>query len=143
MRHINAAGLAIIKKAETCSLSAYLCPAGVPTIGWGSTRDVHLGMKITATEADERLLSDLRDAEDDVNRLVKVALTDNQFSALVSFVYNIGSGNFQKSGLLKKLNSGSYTSVPGELGKWTRGGGKKLLGLVIRRAAEGGLFLRL
>ncbi len=83
MRRINAAGLALVKRFEGCRLDAYLCPAGVPTVGWGSTRDVALGQSITQEQADEMLSRDLGWAELAVEQTVTVPLTDNQFSALV------------------------------------------------------------
>ena len=140
MRQINEAGLDIIKRAETCRLKAYICPAGKWTIGWGSTREVTPGMVISQEEADERLEFDVRTAAQDVTQAVTVQLTDNQFSALTSFCYNAGAGNFNKSTLLKKLNLGNYSAVATELNKWIFANGKKLNGLVTRRKAEGDLF---
>ena len=139
-RRINQAGVAIVKEHEGCRLTSYLCPAGIWTIGYGSTREVTAGMTITQDQADGRLLLDLAGAGQAVASFVKVILTDNQFSALVSFVFNVGSGHFAKSTLLEKLNAGNYAAVPDELNKWRRGGGKVLDGLVVRRAAEGELF---
>ena len=140
MRQINKAGLDIIKSCEACHLKAYRCPAGIWTIGWGSTHRVREGMSITQFEADMRLDADTDAAEESVRTEVKVDLTDNQFSALVSFCFNVGEGNFEKSTLLKKLNQGNYGAVATEMHKWIYANRKKLNGLVIRRKAEGELF---
>lgn len=138
-------GLNLIKEFEGVRLTAYKCPADVWTIGIGHTSaagapEVKPGMTITLQEAYDILNSDLGQYEDAVNKLVKVPLTQNQFDALVSFVYNVGVGAFQKSTLLKKLNDGQYNAVPGELMKWTKAGGKELPGLVRRRRAEAALW---
>ena len=134
-------GRALIKEFEGLELKAYLCPANVWTIGYGHTTaagppTVHPNMRITAAEADEILKRDLVRYENGVSRLVKVSLNQSQFDALSSFCYNIGEGALGKSTLLRKLNRGEYDSVPAELMKWTRGGGKELPGLVRRRRAE-------
>lgn len=143
MRKINDEGIAHLKKWEGLRLKAYYCAGNVLTIGYGSTGPhVKKGMVITAEEAEALLRKDLERFERAVERLVKVQLTDNQFSALVSFVYNVGEGAFAKSTLLKKLNAGNYDAVPGELAKWNKAGGKRLQGLVNRRAAEAGLWAK-
>lgn len=139
------AGLDLIKQFEGCRLRAYKCPAGVLTIGFGHTSaagepKVTTGMTITQAQANKILANDLGQYEDAINRLVTVDLTQNQFDALVSFVYNVGPATFAKSTLLKKLNAGQYDAVPAELMKWTRGGGKELPGLVRRRRAETALW---
>lgn len=139
------AGLDLIKQFEGLRLKAYKCPADVWTIGYGHTSAagnpaVKSGMTITEAQANRILASDLGQYEDAINNSVKVDLTQNQFDALVSFVYNVGIGAFQKSTLLKKLNAGQYDAVPGELMKWTKGGGKELPGLVRRRRAEAALW---
>lgn len=150
------AGVDLIKQFEGQRLTAYKCPAGIWTIGYGHTSaagapEVQPGMTITYQEANAILVRDLGKYEDAVNRLVKVPLTQNQFDALVSFTYNVGEGateservgrsglvrpGLAKSTLLKKLNAGQYDAVPAELMKWTKGGGKELPGLVRRRRAE-------
>ena len=142
---ISKDGLNLIKEFEGMKLTAYKCPAGIWTIGVGHTSaagppEVKPGMTITAQDALAILNNDLDQYEDAVNRLVKVPLTQSQFDALVSFVYNVGVGAFQKSTLLKKLNAGQYDAVPAELMKWTKGGGKELPGLVRRRRAECALW---
>lgn len=139
------AGVDLIKQFEGCKLTAYKCPAGVWTIGYGHTTaagepTVVEGMKITAVEATNILKRDLKTFEAGVDAAVKVELVQNEFDALVSFAFNVGLGAFQKSTLLRKLNAGDYAAVPGELMKWTKAGGKELPGLVRRRRAEAGMW---
>ncbi len=122
-------------------LRAYRDAVGVPTIGWGSTKGVKLGTVITEPEAEQLLRDDLKGAESDVARLVKVELNGNEHAALVSFVFNLGATNFAKSTLLKKLNVGDRVGAASELLKWNRAGGKILAGLTRRRKAERELFL--
>lgn len=142
-RHISPEGLTLIKQWEGCRLTAYKDVAGVWTIGYGSTgAHVRAGMTISQAEADALLVADLARFERAVEKLVKVPLSDGQFAALVSFAFNVGEGALQKSTLLKKLNAGNYDAVPGELAKWVNAGGKKVQGLVNRRAAEAGLWAK-
>jgi lysozyme len=141
----SAAGIDLIKTFEGVRLKAYKCPADVWTIGVGHTSaagppKVTAGMTITAAQANKILAQDLVQFENGIDSSVKVPLTQNQFDALVSFVFNVGVGAFQKSTLLKKLNAGNYDAVPGELMKWTKGGGKELPGLVRRRRAEAAMW---
>lgn len=136
MRTINSLGIATIKESEGFSPNAYLDTGGVPTIGYGHTRGVRIGQTCTPGEAEAWLEADLADAERDVSSLVKVPLTDNQFAALVSFVFNIGSTQFGKSTLLRKLNAGDYASVPVQLSAWVFDNGRVVDGLRKRRARE-------
>lgn len=140
-RHINAAGLNLVKRFEGLRLAAYLDPVGIWTIGYGHTRTATRGMRITTETADALLRADLRDAEDAVSRLVKAQLNDNEFSALVSFAFNLGQGNLAKSTLLRRLNAGLRDQAAREFLRWNRAGGRVLNGLVARRAAEMALFL--
>jgi lysozyme len=141
-RAINAAGLDIVKRSEGLRLKAYICPAGVLTVGFGSTGPhVKPGMTITAEEAEKLLRDDLRRFEDGVAKLAKVA-TDNQFSALVSFAFNVGLEALKTSTLLRKHNEGDHAGAKAEFAKWVRGGGKVLPGLVTRRADEAELYGR-
>ncbi|MCZ2328882.1 lysozyme [Bartonella sp. F02] len=147
MRRISKEGLALIKQWEGLRLRAYQDAVGVWTIGYGHTTKagnpvVKEGMKITASQADGILRRDLAQFEHTVEREVFYSLTDEQFAALVSFCYNVGIEAFCNSTLLKKLNKGDYEAVPAELQKWTRAGGKRLQGLVHRRAAEAGLWAK-
>ena len=145
-RQISPHGLAKLKQWEGLKTKAYKDAGGVWTIGYGHTATAGepkpcAGMVITAAEAESILLKDLTQYEAAVESLVKVELNDNQFAALVSFVYNIPLASFKKSTLLKKLNAGNYDAVPTELMKWTKAGGKKIQGLVNRRRAEGYLWM--
>jgi lysozyme len=144
-RRINAAGLSHIMQWEGKRLVAYQDVAGIWTIGYGHTTAagiprVREGLRISDKEAEDILKTDLRKFEDRVSRLVKVPLTDNQFAVLVSFDFNTGA--LHKSTLLKKLNAGDYDAVPSELMKWVNAGGKRVQGLVNRRAAEAGLWAK-
>ena len=134
----------LIQKYEGLKLSSYLCPANVWTIGYGTTRikgkAVTSGMTCTEQQAEEYLRDDLQVFAQAVKQLVKVPLNDNQFSALLSFTYNLGVGALEKSTLLKKLNEGSYGAAQAEFLKWIRAGGKILPGLVRRRGEEAELF---
>ncbi|MFT0892967.1 lysozyme [Pseudochelatococcus sp. G4_1912] len=131
-----------LKQWEGCRLNAYRDSAGVWTIGYGHTGpDVKPGMQITQAQADKLLMDDLARFERAVDQGVKVPLTDNQFGTLVSFAFNIGVAAFEKSTLLRKLNAGDYNSVPSELARWVNAGGRRLQGLVNRRAAEAGLWV--
>ncbi|WP_173087743.1 lysozyme [Devosia sp. 1635] len=143
-RKVNAATLAHIKASEGLRLNAYPDPGsrnGDPwTIGYGSTAGVRKGDTITEAESERRLVIDLTHAENAVARLVKVPLNDNQFGALASFVFNIGSEAFKNSTLLRKLNAGDYAAVPSELARWNKNDGAVMAGLTKRRAAEAALW---
>ncbi|MEN4524901.1 lysozyme [Pantoea agglomerans] len=134
-------GINLIKRFEGLELKSYKDSVGILTIGYGHTHAVKAGDVITGEQADAFLREDLQVAELTINTNVKVKLTQGQFDALVSFVFNLGSGNFVKSTLLKKLNAADYDLAADEFGKWVNAGGKKLPGLVKRRAAEREVFL--
>jgi GH24 family phage-related lysozyme (muramidase) len=136
---INDAGVDLIKRWEGLRLEAYLCPAGVPTVGYGHTgEDVWMGMTITEPEAETLLRKDLWSSEDTVSNAVQATLTDNEYAALVSFVFNCGAGAFKSSTLLRRINSGENvgTVIQEEFPRWVYGGGQKLQGLVNRRNDE-------
>lgn len=133
-------GLNIIKQFEGCKLKAYLCPAGIPTIGYGHTKDVKLGDTCTQEQAEKWLMDDYYIAEQQVKRLITVPLTANQLGALVSFVFNLGSGSLMGSTLRRKLNTGDYKGAALEFDKWVYSKGQKLNGLIARRKAEKELF---
>lgn len=138
---INKEGLSIIKQCEGCRLKAYLCPSLIPTIGYGHTTGVKLGDIITQAEAYRYLLQDIKRFEQAVSALVKVPINENQFSALVSFAFNIGVGNLKSSTLLKKLNLRDYKGCSNEFDRWVYGSNKKPLeGLKKRRKLERELF---
>jgi GH24 family phage-related lysozyme (muramidase) len=139
---INQAGLNMIKRFEGFRPQAYICPAGVPTIGYGSTLGVRMGDRITQQGGEDLLQRDLVRFEKAVSDAVKVPLSSNQFSALVSFTFNVGIGAFQRSTLLKLLNQRNYQGAADQLLLWNKGGGRVLQGLVNRRQAERALFLK-
>ena len=137
-------GLELIKRFEGLKLSAYYCPGGILTIGYGHTgKDVFQGQRITVQQAEDLLRKDVERFEKAVERLVTVELSQEQFDALVSFTYNLGEGSLQKSTLLKVLNRGEYSKAAGQFDQWNKSGGKVLAGLVARREAEEQLFLGL
>ena len=140
MARINAAGLALVKAQEGLRLQAYPDEGGVWTIGYGHTKGVAPGAVISGAQAEMLLEADLAQAERAVSDLVYVPLTDNQFAALVDFVFNEGAGAFARSTLLKKLNEGGYALVPAYLKSWIFDNGKVVPGLVRRRAAEAMLW---
>ena len=133
-------GLELIKHFEGCELVAYKCPAGVWTIGYGHIKGVSEGMTITQEQAEQMLLDELIEYENYINELVTVPLSQNQFDALVSWVYNLGPANLKASTLLKVLNQGEYEDVPMQIKRWNKAGGKVLEGLIRRREAEACLF---
>ncbi len=140
-------GTSLIREFEGFMASAYLCPAKVWTIGIGTTvypngAKVKKGDKCTEEQALEYLRHDLKSFEKTVNDSVKVPLSQNQFDALVSLTYNIGSTAFKNSTLLKKLNAKDFTGAADQFLVWNKGGGKVLKGLVRRREAERALFLK-
>lgn len=124
----------------------YLCPANVWTIGYGTTRiqghpvTAHTP-QITEAQAEALLHDDLAQSARDVDRLCRMPITANQRAALVSFVYNLGAGALGQSTLLRILKSGDYAGAAAQFDAWVMAGGKKLNGLVRRRAAEKALFL--
>ena len=144
---INEVGLNLIKTFESFRSEPYFCSAMVPTIGYGSTwtfdgsRVTLHHPSITEDEAEILLLREIRNSEKAVDRLIQVDLNENEFSALCSFVYNLGSGNLQSSTLRAKLNRTDYEGAANEFPKWRRAGGKILKGLVLRRKMERELFL--
>ena len=137
-----------LKSKEGLSLTAYLCPAGVWTIGYGNTfyeygSKVKKGDTISKNRAEELFENILYKFSKEVKSLLKTELNDNQFSALVSFSYNVGIGNFSKSTLLKLVNiNPSNPSIKNEFIKWNKGGGKTLYGLTIRRQKEADIYFK-
>ena len=125
---------------------AYRCPAGVWTLGFGKTKGIRSGMTCTIAEAEQHLKDELDAHGKIVKRLVNVPLSQGQYDALVSFVFNVGGGNFKSSTALKRLNSGMYDDVPEQLNRWNKArvDGKltPLRGLTRRRAAEAAIFSR-
>ncbi len=143
--NINAAGLAIIKTGESCRLNAYLDPAGIATIGWGHT-PAKMGTTITQAEADAYLLADTQHAADAVSNLTHdVPTTENQFSAMVSLTFNIGTGAFGQSTVLKAHRLKHYDMAGSAFLMWDKahvdGQLVVLRGLLRRRQQERALYM--
>jgi len=142
-------GLDVIKKYESLKLKPYLCPAGVPTIGWGSTY-YEDGTRVRLTDApiskeraQELLANTVHVFEKAVDSYTRDDINQNQFDALVSFAYNVGTGNLKSSTLLKKVNANpSDETIRTEFMKWDKAGGKQLAGLTRRRKAEADLYFK-
>ena len=134
-------GLNLIKRYEGCEPRMYYCPAGKATIGYGhlcigKEKEYFKDKTMTEMEMTNLLKRDVGFAEAAIRRYVKVSLTQGQYDALVSFIFNLGAGAFRSSTLLRVLNRGSYGECPRQINRWTRASGRVLLGLVRRRAAE-------
>lgn len=135
-------GIDMIKGFESFSAKPYQDSVGVWTNGYGHTHGVMADTPpVTMEEALANLAEDLVVAERSIEKLVTVFLTDNQFDALVSFIFNLGEGNFAHSTLRTKLNAGDYAGAAEEFERWVYAGGKKLNGLINRRKKEKELFL--
>lgn len=138
--------IGLVKRFEGFRAGAYRDAVGVWTIGYGHTAmagppDVRAGMAMSRTEAEDVLRRDLAMFAQGVASALKASLAPAQFSALVSFAYNVGLGNFRKSSVLKAVNEGNFDAVPRRLQLWVKAGGRVLPGLVKRRAAEAELFM--
>lgn len=141
-------GLDLIKEFEGWYPDPYLDPIGLATIGYGFTyylpgrKKVTLKDKpLTKAQGDPMLKEILANYENDVLRMVKKPLTQNQFDALVSFTYNLGGDNLSKSTLLKKVNKDpNDPTISAEFMKWVNAGGKPFKGLIRRRKAEADLY---
>jgi len=140
-------GLNLIKRFEGCHLKPYQDPIGLWTVGWGhligdgKTLPIEWFRELTQEEADELLKKDLIRFERGVLRLCPVGLTQPRFDALVSFAFNVGLGNLQRSTIRMKHNRGDYEGAAESFLAWTKAGGKELRGLVIRRKDEMNLYL--
>ena len=133
----------IIKEFEGYSSNPYLCPSGIPTIGYGNTmytngeRVTMDDPEITEEQATEMLMDTIKSVEKQVKNVVEVKLPAHKLAALISFTYNVGIGNFSNSTLLAWLNSNpDFVRIPEQFSRWNKGGGKILKGLVRRREAE-------
>jgi len=136
------AGVALIKKSEGKKLKAYKPIEEDPwTIGFGHTKDVKEGDKISNEQAEEFLREDLLVYEQCVNRNVMLELSQNEFDALISWTYNLGCPNLRKSTLLRLLNAGDRAGAADQFPRWNRAAGRVLRGLTRRRMAERELFL--
>ncbi len=134
-------GVSLIKRWEGCRTNAYLCPANVWTIGYGHTGNVKPGDMVSHLDAEELLKKDLVRFEQAVTRYVRVPLTQNQFDALVSFSFNVGTEALRKSTLVRYLNQGKYKTAALQLHRWVHAGGRKLPGLIRRREDEYKMFM--
>ena len=143
---LDADGIDHIKRWEGVRRDVYKDAVGYPTVGVGHlvkpVDNLKVGDTITDDQVDEFLRKDIASAEEAVNDRVTVPLTQNQFNALVSFVFNVGTGAFAQSGLLRTLNAGNYASAANQFTKWVFAGGRRLKGLEFRRNAEKELFLK-
>jgi lysozyme len=143
---LNSAGIKLLHDFEGLRLTSYLCPAGVWTIGYGNTfyedgTPVRSGQTITKERAEQLFLLVANRFASDVQNLLRRTLNENQFSALVSFAYNVGIGNLRKSTLLRKVNANPRdTTIRTEFLKWNKASGRELAGLTRRRQAEAVLF---
>lgn len=139
---LSPAGREFIKSKEGFSATPYRDSAGVATIGYGTTRGVTMGSKaITPQEADHLMEGDIERFHRELVQLVKVPLAQNEYDALMSFIYNLGASNLASSTLLRRLNAGEYTAAADEFLRWVYAGGRKLAGLVTRRKQEKEIFL--
>lgn len=129
-------GLHLTEQFEGCKLTAYQDQGGRWTNGYGNTRNVVPGSTITQSQAKDDLRANIAWAESEVNRLVKVPLSQGEFDACVDFTFNCGCGNFDHSTLLKLINDGDMTDAANEFEKWDKCGGKVVAGLLRRRQAE-------
>lgn len=132
----SGSGLALTEGFEGCKLVAYQDVRGVWTIGYGHTQGVVEGMTCTQFQAEQWLLQDVQWAIGVVKQMVSVPLTQQEFDALVDFVFNVGSGNFADSTMLKLLNAGNYWAAADEFVKWDLAAGQVVAGLLRRRIAE-------
>ena len=130
----------LVKEFEGFSETAYQCPAGVWTIGYGTTTGVTSGYTVTEQEAEELLMEDLTESSKAVEELVDIPLTQEQYDALVSFVYNVGREAFRQSTLLRLLNANNIAAAALQFSRWNKSNGKVLPGLTRRRLAERQLF---
>lgn len=134
-------GLDFIQDVEGCKLFAYLDTGGVWTIGVGHTGpEVVKGLSCTMEQVTKWLAEDVREAEDAINSLVKVPLTQNQFDALVSFVFNVGVNAFKGSTMLQKLNGKDYSGASNQFPRWNKDNGRVITGLTKRRLLEQSVF---
>jgi lysozyme len=135
---LSASAVALVGLAvhEGYRENAYLDIVGVPTIGYGTTEGVRLGDRTDPIKALERALSDMQKFEGAIKQCVRVPLYQHEYDAFLSLSYNIGSGAFCRSTLVRKLNMGDYKGACDEIGKWVYAKGKIVNGLVKRRAKE-------
>ena len=137
---ISEEGIELLKKFEGCKLEAYQDSVGVWTIGYGHTKGVYKGMTISQDDAEEMLEEEMEEYEGYIEEYVEVPLSQNEFDALVCWVYNLGPTNLRNSTLLMVLNQSKFDEVPEQIKRWNKAGGEVLKGLVRRGEAEALLF---
>lgn len=145
---VNKSAIDLIKEFEGFEPKAYRDPVGIWTIGYGTTKSAGVGinpkdgMTITQDDAERYLQLAVQKFAAQIEDMIDVTVTDNQFGALVSLAYNIGPGALAKSTVMKRLNAGDYQGAADAFAMWNKAGGKVLPGLTRRRAAERALFLK-
>lgn len=141
-RQISQRGIQLIKRWEGCKLKTYRDVKGVPTIGWGTTdpRYAFDGNEITQAQADHLFMQDILKFQREIAPLIRVEISQGHWDALVSLAYNIGSGAFRSSTLLRLLNNGDYAGAQAQFSRWIYSGKKVYQGLVNRRADEARVF---
>jgi lysozyme len=143
---LNQKGIDLMHQFEGLRLNAYLCPANIPTIGWGNTfyesgRKVQMGETITKERADALFLWVANSFAIQVRSMLRVQLNENQFSALVSFAYNVGNANLRTSTLLRLINANpNDPNIRAQFLRWNKAGGREMAGLTRRRQAESNLY---
>ena len=141
LMNISQKGLDLIKKYEGCKLYAYRCPAGVLTIGYGHTKGVKAGQAITQAQAEQFLREDIRPLETLLNDM-RLNFKQNQFDALISWIFNLGAANFKSSTMYKKIIAhADDLDITDQMVKWYNAAGRPLLGLKKRRVEEANMFL--
>ena len=134
-------GKDLIKEFEGLRLDAYRCPAGIPTIGWGHTKGVKMGQHITLAVAEDLLVEDIAPIERLLNGM-KINFRQEQFDALVSWIFNLGEGKFKGSTMYKRIvGNAKDEEITDQMVKWINAAGRPLPGLMKRRVAEANLFL--
>jgi lysozyme len=139
-QNLQYTGQALTEQFEGLELTSYQDSAGVWTIGYGHTAGVTQGMTCTQAQAETWLLEDIQWAASVVQNQVLVPLTQGEFDALVDFVFNVGSGNFASSTMLRMLNAGNFAGAADQFARWDLAGGQVVAGLLRRRIAEEGEF---
>ena len=134
-------GKNLIKEFEGLRLDAYRCPAGIPTIGWGHTKGVKMGQHITLAVAEDLLVEDIAPIERLLNGM-KINFRQEQFDALVSWIFNLGEGKFKSSTMYKRIvGNAKDEEITDQMVKWINAAGRPSPGLMKRRVAEANLFL--
>jgi lysozyme len=139
-QNLQYTGQTLTEQFEGCSLTAYQDSGGVWTLGYGHTAGVAQGMTCTQAQAEAWLTQDIQWGVAVVNNLVTVQLTQGEFDALVDFVFNVGSGNFASSTMLRMLDAGNFAGAADQFARWDLAGGQVVAGLLRRRIAEEGEF---